>query len=423
MNINISETIRKMMGWCPNAEMQLKREGIYMDSYGVIVINKIKGMGFNGFVSILHLVYALWLVSTALRVLANVQIFPWYVMDIIFISSGILLLIGITSLVMFFNFVKSAQIQRILALSNIVLTLAFFWYLGQTLISGESQITVFDKPFNSYAFGIISLIIFTTILAVPNIMALFSKPVEEKNTRFIAAVVLAFIVSLASLGVYYVYLGNQREVLLIEEMSGDAGYRLYGLDPNVIDTSVFGPFGYQYFLDSNSGTTGHPITSGAYEAIQFLQGEESGSVLGWWDYELDIKASGKEPVIAYASEEIKWSVGRPSELYDTFESNEKVMDVSRFFTATSEEAARDIAGKYGARYVYISRNRWDVYFTIMYMTAWPDFRVGEVGGFQSEAFIEKYYEPSVAYKFNTGAEMEYFEKIFENEDVLIYELK
>ncbi|MCD4842238.1 MAG: hypothetical protein K8R08_09610 [Methanosarcinales archaeon] len=52
-----------------------------MDSYGVIVINKIKGMGFNGFVSILHLVYALWLVSTALRVLANVQIFPWYVMD------------------------------------------------------------------------------------------------------------------------------------------------------------------------------------------------------------------------------------------------------------------------------------------------------------------------------------------------------
>ena len=57
------------------------------------------------------------------------------------------------------------------------------------------------------------------------------------------------------------------------------------------------------------------------------------------------------------------------------------------------------------------------------MTAWPDFRVGEVGGFQSEAFIKEYYEPSVAYKFNTGAEMEYFEKIFENEDVLIYELK
>ena len=75
------EYIKRMMGWCPNAEMQLKREGIYMDSYGVIVINKIKGMGFNGFVSILHLVYALWLVSTALRVLANVQIFPWYVMD------------------------------------------------------------------------------------------------------------------------------------------------------------------------------------------------------------------------------------------------------------------------------------------------------------------------------------------------------
>ncbi len=59
----------------------------------------------------------------------------------------------------------------------------------------------------------------------------------------------------------------------------------------------------------------------------------------------------------------------------------------------------------------------------MYMTAWPDFKAGDVGGFQSKAFIKEYYEPSVAYMFNTGAEMEYFEKIFENEDVLIYELR
>ena len=29
----------------------------------------------------------------------------------------------------------------------------------------------------------------------------------------------------------------------------------------------------------------------------------------------------------------------------------------------------------------------------------------------------------MAYKFNTGVEMEYFEKIFENEDVMIYKLK
>ena len=38
----VAEHIKRMMGWCPNAEMQLKREGIYMDSYGVVVINTIK---------------------------------------------------------------------------------------------------------------------------------------------------------------------------------------------------------------------------------------------------------------------------------------------------------------------------------------------------------------------------------------------
>lgn len=67
-----------------------------MVSYGGKYVDKIKGMGFRGFLSVLHLVLAAWLIITALRVLSKVQILPWYVMDINIISSGILLAVGIS---------------------------------------------------------------------------------------------------------------------------------------------------------------------------------------------------------------------------------------------------------------------------------------------------------------------------------------
>ncbi|HEY9246469.1 MAG TPA: hypothetical protein VIO11_06445 [Candidatus Methanoperedens sp.] len=41
----------------------------------------------------------------------------------------------------------------------------------------------------------------------------------------------------------------------------------------------------------------------------------------------------------------------------------------------------------------------------------------------SEAFDKRYFEPSMAYKFNSGANLKYFDKVFENKDVIIYQLK
>src|SRR5659263_117069 len=177
------------------------------------VIRKIKGMGFRGFIGVLHLVFGVWLVITALRVLAKPQIFPWYVMDINFISSGILLAIGISSLMIFFNFVKSANIHRILALVNIALLAVFSLYLSMSLISvefipstSEFLYSIFDRPYSHYTFGTLSLILFTLIAGIPSILTLFSKPEGIRKTRFILATLLILIIVAASLGAYYLYL-------------------------------------------------------------------------------------------------------------------------------------------------------------------------------------------------------------------------
>ena len=98
MTINAIGKIKKFMGWCPNTAMLNKKEEEYMVSYEGKYIEKIKGMGFRGFLSVLHLVFAAWLIFTALRVLAKPMIFPWWYMEINIISSGILLVIGISSL-------------------------------------------------------------------------------------------------------------------------------------------------------------------------------------------------------------------------------------------------------------------------------------------------------------------------------------
>jgi len=37
--------------------------------------------------------------------------------------------------------------------------------------------------------------------------------------------------------------------------------------------------------------------------------------------------------------------------------------------------------------------------------------------------LKKNIKPTMANKFNTGADLKYFEKVFENKDVIIYELK
>ncbi len=154
-----------------------------------------------------------------------------------------------------------------------------------------------------------------------------------------------------------------------------------------------------------------------------MQNRESGKVLAWWDFELEIKLAGKEPVISYASNAIEFTIARPSSLYDKFEPDEKVADVSRFFTTNSEVVAEDIAEKYGADTVYMwgGQNR-EYLIQVMIATVSPDLLQNQVIR-TPEAYLEKVIKPTMAYKFNTGAEFEYFDKIFENKDVIIYQLK
>lgn len=422
MNINITEAIKKMAGWCPNVSLANKEEEMIMEIYKKEHINKIKGIGFKKIIGILHLVYAIWLIGTALWVLAEIKLFPWYVLDITFISSTILLIIGITSLMIFFNFIKSANTHRVLAAVNIVLIVLFFMYLSQTLISYEPKITLitlFEKPFYYYTFSIVSLTLFTIIIGIPNIITILSKPTEERKIKFIAVSFIILIVTFALISGYYFYLNMQKDSMILEDHE-DGGYRIYQMTPNIYTMSGLSMEDYPYFLDSYEGTTGHPISDDSYEAIQFLRTKENSNVLGWWDYELQIKAADKKPVITYASNEIKYTVGRPSQLYDNFESNEKVVDVSTFFTTDSEETAVDIAEKYGANYVYVLLQRWDDYYKVMLHTVQPD--MGEKI-YSSETLFNELYEVSMAYKFKTGVELEYFDKIFENGDVVIYQLK
>lgn len=417
--------LKMWLGWCPNAAMLNKQEE-YIVLYDGKYIDKIKGMGFRGFLGILHLVFAVWLIVTALSVLARPPLFPWYVMELNILMSGILLAVGVSSLLIFFGLIKSSNTQRILALVNLALLSLFFLYLSLFLPSGEPDLPLLDRPYINYLFGFKALILFTLIAGMPSILTLLMKPAGEKRAGFIKAALLIFLVAFASLGAYYLYLNEQKDGMVTEEIVKNGKYRLYKVDTGDLDPRYFGlREAYTYFLDSTDSTTGHPISKDTYEAMKFLSTKEGNRVLAWWDYELEIKAAGKEPVITYASQEIRQTVGRPSSLYDKFDSHEKVVDVSRFFTTDSEDVAKSIAEKYGANIVYVSRQRMnDVMMPIMLSIASPDIYAQNQDVIKSpEDYLNKLIKPTMGYKFNSGAELEYFEKIFENNDVYIYQLK
>lgn len=416
MTMNVTEIIRKTMGWCPNVAFANKSEEEYMMSYEGKYVDKIKGMGFRGLLSVLHLVFGAWLIFTALQVLAKPMIFPWWFMDINLFSSGILLLVGLSSLMIFLNFVKSANVHRILALVNIALLIAFLLYLGQFLVSREFSYSVFDKPYMGYSFGLVTLVLFTFIITIPSALTFFSKPSGEKNKRFLLAILLVLMITFASVGVYYLYLNKQKDAALTAEFGDKGEIKLYKLEPG--STSYY-DMAHPYFLDSPGDTTGHHISQDTFQAMQFLQKKETGKVLSWWDYELEIKAAGKEPVISYASKAIKFTIARPASLYDKFEPDEKVADVSRFFTTDSEDVAKGIAEKYGADIVYVPKQRFNDLIEVMMFAANPK-------SMQKQDIIspdEQIIKLTMANKFNTGADLKYFEKIFENKDVIIYELK
>ena len=421
--MNAFRRLRIWLGWCPNAEILNKKEEVYMVSNEGKYIDKIKIMGFRGFLGILNLVVGVWLILTALWVLAKQEMFPWWAMDLNLISSGILLAIGVFSLMIFFNFIKTANIHRRLALANIILLIVFSLYLSQFLIRGEfSYSLLFLKLYNDYSFDLFTLLFFTLIVAIPSILTFFSKPVGEKKKGFITATLLVFIILFASLGAYYLYLNKQKDSMQSEEF-GDARYKLYSLKPGGSWGTTFGWSSYPYFLDSAGDTTGHPISEDTYKAIQFLKNKEGKKVLSWWDNELEIKAAGKEPVISYASNAIEGTIARPASLYDKFEPDEKVADVSRFFATDSEDESRSIAEKYGANIVYISRQRMNDLVMVMIFATNPNFNPQNQDIKTPEDYLEKIIKPTMAYKFNTSANLKYFDMVFENKDVIIYELK
>lgn len=417
--MTMTEIIRKTMGWCPNAEFAKDSEEINMVSYEGKYIDKIKGMGFSGFLSVLHLVFGAWLIFTALQVLAKPMIFPWWFMDINLFSSGILLLVGLSSLMIFLNFVKSSNVHRILALVNIALLIAFLIYLSQFLVSSEFSYSVFDKPYMGYSFGPVTLVLFTFIITIPSALTFFNKPSGERNKRFLMAILLVLMITFASVGVYYLYLNKQKDAALTAELGDKSEIKLYKIEPG--STSYYDD-AHPYFLDSPGDTTGHHISLDTFQAMQFLQKRETGKVLSWWDYELEIKAAGKEPVISYASKAIKSTIARPASLYDKFEPEEKVADVSMFFTTSSEDVAKGIAEKYGANSVYLPKQRINDLIEVMMFAANPAL-MQKPGSISRADNFDETIKPTMANKFITGADLKYFDKVFENKDVIIYELK
>ena len=161
----MTEAIRKLLGWCPMKE-QARKEMEFMFSNGNQTVIGIKS-NTRIFLGVIHLVFAFYLVSTALRVLSepNTRMFPWWIMDINFVASGLLLIIGIISLVLSFNLVKRDDSYdnscKVLALANIGLAILFFAYLHQYMahIRYGGAMMLVRGPFSNYTFDQPSLII------------------------------------------------------------------------------------------------------------------------------------------------------------------------------------------------------------------------------------------------------------------------
>lgn len=385
-----------------------------LESHKSRIIEKIKENRFKSIVGVLYTVFAVWLIITAISVLSKPMIFPWWVMDINFIASGLLLVVGILSLLIVFNFIKSFGTHRPLAIMNIVLLIAFFVYLSQSLVNYDHPLRLFCNPYHNYAYGAVSLTLFTIIIGLPSILTIFHKPKpgERRNVKYLVVASIALIIVAGMIGVHYLYLNQQKEGLAIEEMDG---CKLYYTMPSRF--MAIPPVHPPYFVDSRESTTGHGISEDTYEAIKFMCGVDGEKVLAWWDYALEIELAGKQPVINYASENIKMTIGRPSSLYDTYDQEEKVKDVARFFITDSGDEAKSIAEKYGADLVYLPKQR-------IFPCMFPVMRIAaNTETLFDPQMLDRLYESSMCKKFESGINLRYFEKIFENKEVCIYKLK
>ena len=418
----MTEAIKKLLGWCPMKE-QVKKERGFMFSTKNRTATEIKS-NTRIFLGVIHLVSAFYLVSTALRVLSepNTRMFPWWIMDINFVASGLLLAIGLISLVLSFNFVRRGDSYdhscKVLSLANIGLAILFFAYLHQYMayIRYGGAMTLVRGPFSNYTFDQPSLIIYSALIVLPSLLSisvlLRSRPGISHTSRKISYVVLAITVFLvvaasAGMGIYYNQLNQQKESMVVDEFGNDQDIKLYRVNDDFVRGTWMQGKDVPYFIDSKGATSGRFVSQDTYDAIRFLRETDTAVVMAWWDPALEIKAAGKAPVICYASERIEHTVARPTSI-NKFEPDERVADVARFFATDSAEEAKSVSEEYGATTVYVPRYYGPGLFFAMTEALDPESGFG--------------YEESMYHRFINGDETESFEKIFENEGVCIYRL-
>jgi hypothetical protein len=428
----MTELIRKLLGWCPMKEPVTKEEEfMFSNENRASMFLRSNSRIFLGGV---HLVFALYLISTALSVLSqpNTRMFPWWIMDINFVASWILLTIGIISLVLSFSSVKRDgsydNACKVLALANIVLAIVFFAYLHQSIarIWYSGTMAFLKGPLFNYTFDLPTLLLYSALVALPAILSLLmlfrgtreSHSPEAGKRSYLALAITVILVAATSvgLGIYYNHLNQQKTSMLVEEFGVNQEIKLYSLNDDFIRGTWMQGQGSPYFIDSKESTSGRFISEDTYSAMRFLKEVDAAVVMAWWDPTLMIEAGGKTPVIRYASESIKHTVARPTSFIDVFEPDERVADVARFFTTDSAEEAEGIAKKYDATIVYMPRHYGSGLFWAI--TEAQDVEIEH----SSDSEWNRLYEESMYHKFEIGSEMGHFEKIFENDDVCIYRL-
>ncbi|HDN66115.1 MAG TPA: hypothetical protein ENF23_07515, partial [Methanosarcinales archaeon] len=233
----MTELIKKLLGWCPVKE-RITKEEEFMFLNENRTVTEVKSNS-RIFLGIVHLAFALYLISTALLVLSepNTRMFPWWTMDINFVASGLLLTIGIISLAISFSFVRRDNsydnVCKILALANIALALAFFAYLHQYMahIRYGGVAVLIERPLSNYAFDQPTLIAYSLLIALPallSILMLFrSTPgsyipeARKKSYLALAITVLLVAVTSVGLGSYYNHLNQQKASIVVEEFGED----------------------------------------------------------------------------------------------------------------------------------------------------------------------------------------------------------
>jgi len=368
-----------------------KKEFASNSSFGY----EFKHRGFRILFASAHLIIGIGLLVNVFYVIKNMPWFPGWMMEIDIVASMLLSIIALFSIFIAFDIIRAEEAKKVLSLISLIITLMLFVYLAGWTASGTS-LSLLQSLQLHYTFTLHTLILFTLIIAVPNLLNLLRKGSYRVERRTGIILILILILIPAAFASLNYYINMQKSMLLIEK---GEDYEIY---------SAVNYWWYQpavVFVDSDKWCSGTAVCQKEYDALMFLKGLEDGKVMAWWDFGLRIKAlAKKEAVIYYGSEEIKQTIARPGSM--NYEPAEKVRDVATFFTTSNEDEAKTIMEKYEAVYVYFPKDK-------IYLFNAMKFASG----------LDAEYENSMYYKFENDANMKYFEKLYENKYAAIYKLK